>query len=180
MILWHLIFWVRFAYGPQSERLDHRLYWIELVCDALIFTDVLLTFFIGIPSSEAKKWSRLRDKIDLQKIDCGYVYDIKIIAYIYLRTTFFVDLISLLPFIVNWFIMRGNQEAEWQSFYYLKIVRLLFSRSINLSVERIMLKMRQKSSDIVHITASHNYVIMLTLYLKFLLQINISQLFCFY
>lgn len=132
VILWHLIFWVRFAYGPQSERLGDRLYWIELVCDAIIFTDVLLTFLIGIPSSEAKKWSKLRDKIDKQKIDCGYVYDIKIIAYIYLRTTFFVDLISLLPFIVNWFIMRGgNIEGEWQSFYYLKIVRLLFSRSIN-------------------------------------------------
>lgn len=64
MILWHLIFWVRVAYGPRSERLSDNWYWTELVLDAIFFADVVLTFFTGVPSSEAKKWPKLRDKID--------------------------------------------------------------------------------------------------------------------
>lgn len=151
IILWHLIFWVRLAYGPRSDRLSDSWYWTELGLDALICADVILKFFTGVPSSQANKYPNLRDKIDQQTADTGYVQELKIIAYIYLRTTLIVDLVSLIPFFLNWFVHKGG--GEWQALYYLKVVRLLFSRSINVSVSRILKRVSSKNVDYLKFTA---------------------------
>ena len=105
IICWHLIFWERVAYGTRNPHIAKgQLRKIELVCDSLFLVDVILTFFTGVQSSEAKNmtWLRKSKHIDLDDDDdLGYVSNLRVIAMIYLRTTLIVDLIALFPFFTN-------------------------------------------------------------------------------
>ena len=64
----------------------------------------------------------------------------RIIAYIYLRSTFFVDFVALLPYFLNWLVFHG--PVGWQYIYYLKGIRLLANRSINVQIDLLMNKLR--------------------------------------
>ena len=138
---------MRFAHGPRSPLLPTDLRWFELIIDSLYFIDVILTFFIGVPSSVARRSSALRDIIDEDKdTDAGYVTDMGLIARFYFQSTFIVDIIALLPFFLHKFIYYGPEGWVWV--YYLKGVRLLFHRSINRSIEEIFKRMFS-NSDII-------------------------------
>lgn len=115
---------------------------IELVCDSLFLVDVILTFFTGVRSSEAKNmiWLRKSKHIDLDDdVDLGYVSNLRVIATIYLRTSLIVDLIALFPFFTNEWVFYGSEG--WAKVYYLKGIRLLFRRSLFVSIDRILDKM---------------------------------------
>ena len=51
---------------------------------------------------------------------------------------------------MNWFVHKGG--GEWETLYYLKVVRLLFSRSINVSVSHILKGIRSKNVDYMKFT----------------------------
>ena len=72
---------------------------------------------------------------------------------------------------MNWFILKGDSE-EKTVIYYLKVVRLLFSRSINVSVSRILSRVGAKNVDYLKFTAKHNFAIMITLLAQLYLQLH--------
>jgi len=65
--------------------------------DALYFMDMILKFFTGIPFEV--KPIQDHDKVTENEIAVGYIYSYKKIAYNYLKTTFFIDLLSIIPFL---------------------------------------------------------------------------------
>ena len=70
----------------------------------------------------------------------GYIFNHRKIALYYVKTTFFIDIISLIPYFLYWPITNYGEDEDgdfWVYFYYLKVVRLLFSRSINHSIDTI-------------------------------------------
>lgn len=67
---------------------------------------MILTFFVGIPFKDSKKSNKLREEIDEKEV--GFVYNHKRIAVYYLRTTFVIDLISIIPFFMYFYIINGR------------------------------------------------------------------------
>ena len=55
------MFFLRFAYGLRSDDLPHCIKWIELGLETFYLIDVILTFFVGVPSSVAGKIEALKD-----------------------------------------------------------------------------------------------------------------------
>ena len=165
---WHFLFWTRVAFGPLDESLA-RLRPIELLLDSLFFLDVVFKFFTGIPFTDTEKYQAMRGGSDDREY--GYVFSHRRIALYYIKTTFFVDLVSLIPYFLYWPITQyGEEEPLWVYVYYLKVVRLLFSRSINHTIDTIftqigvyeqLLSMRTK-----------NYIMMLAVFVKLVLNVH--------
>ena len=85
----------------------------------------------------------------------------KKIAMSYLSTTFFPDIISLIPLMLYYVYFEYPQV--WEKLYYLKWVRLVFSRSINTTVNRLV----GKFEDFYQLSISlRNWSLMLSLIAK--------------
>ena len=106
--------------------------------DTFYFLDVILKFFTGVPyNKKTISRKRIGDKKTKEE-EIGYIYSKRKIACYYLRTTFFIDFISLLPYFCYYFITNNAEEnPKWIFLYYFKSVRLLFSKSINRSIDHI-------------------------------------------
>ena len=69
------------------------------------------------------------------------MYNKRSIAIYYLKTTFFVDLIALVPYFMQFYLymtaqVTSMEEGLWRV-YYLKVVRLIFKSSKNNSLDLI-------------------------------------------
>ena len=140
LVGWHFVFWVSLAFGPLNPDLkDWRIF--EFVFDSLYFLDVILKFFTGIPNLDNTKVQKVTNSEGEDTIDqdIGYVHNRRTIAKYYLKTTFFVDIIALIPYFMQYYIeFHGKENDFMTNLYYLKIVRLLFSRSINNSIDLLL------------------------------------------
>ena len=166
---WHFLFWIRVAYGPLEPSLQGLLP-IEFVLDTLFFLDVISKFFTGIPHTDTEKYQTLREDNDNEEKEYDYIFNHRVIALYYIKTTFFIDIVSLIPYFLYWPITKYGIEEEkswWVYFYYLKVVRLLFSRSINHSIDTIFTKIG--AYDQSYTLRFKNYMLMLVVYMKFIL-----------
>ena len=140
LVGWHFVFWVSLAFGPQNPDLkDWRIF--EFVFDSLYFLDVILKFFTGIPNLETTKVQNVTngDLDDTSEPDIGYVHNRRTIAKYYLKTTFFVDIIALVPYFMYFIFEFYGKEIDSMTYlYYLKVVRLLFNRSLNNSIDLLL------------------------------------------
>ena len=129
--------------------------------------DIVLRFFTGIPNREVKHDTHLR--INRIENDIGYVYDLRKVACKYLHTTFVIDILSLAPFFAQYYV---DNDPNWAWLYYLKVIRLLFSRSINNSVDEIFKVVGHDKANFFMIKLWHNYILIVVIYLKFFLQMH--------
>ena len=107
--VWWIVFTLRLAFGPSSDKLIH-LNRLEHFLDAAFLVEIILTFFIGIPIDEVSK--QANQVLDSKR---SYNYNMKEIAQKYLNSTLIFDLLSLYPKIFPW----GS------NLYFLKAIRIL-------------------------------------------------------
>ena len=101
----------------------------------------------------------------------GYVFSHRRIALYYIKTTFFVDLVSLIPYFLYWPITQyGEEEPYWVYVYYLKVVRLLFSRSINHTIDTIFTQIGVYEQILSR--RIKNYTLMLAVFVKLVLNVH--------
>ena len=158
-----MIFWMRVANGPDDYVIDSQRT-VENVLDSLFLLDITLRFFTGIPNRLVRQDTHLR--INTIEKDIGYVYDLRKIGCKYLRTTFLIDILSLAPFFAQYYV---DNDPNWAWLYYLKVIRLLFSRSINNSVDEIFKIVGHDKENFFKIKLWHNYILIVVIYLKFFL-----------
>lgn len=151
LIVWSSIFWWRVAVGvsPAANGGAFKgLAKIELIFDALFCAEVVLRFFIGIPYNEdfnkkkalpkEKRGGQVNGFVEHEEIDIGYIYDLRKIAIYLMRTTFFIDFVALIPFFMYPLINTAGEKEYIYYLYYLKVIRLLFNRSVNDDIEKVI------------------------------------------
>ena len=114
LVGWHFVFWVSLVFGPLNPNLkDWRIF--EFIFDSLYFLDVILKFFTGIPNLETTKVKNVLNSDGDENInepDIGYVHNRQTIAKYYLKTTFFVDIIALIPYFMAFYFEAYGRENE--------------------------------------------------------------------
>lgn len=168
LVGWHFIFWIRVAFGPHDREIS-GLRPFELFLDALLFLDLVLKFFTGVTFSNTKKNLEMRDDDEIKEYE--YIFKKRKIALYYIKTTFFIDFISLVPFFLYQPITEfGEENLNWQRVYYLKVIRLFFSSSINQSIDTIFkqIGIKDQSYSLKH----KNRILVMAIYMKFSLQIH--------
>ena len=90
------------------------------------------------------------------------MYSNKRIAMYYLRTTFFIDLISIFPTFMYFSIVNDH----YVHLYYLKVLRLIFSRTITSTVDLVFEQVTNSTLTSIKVK---KVLQVISLYLKFVL-----------
>ena len=100
------------------------------------------------------------------------MYSKRSIAVYYLKTTFFVDVIALIPYFMHIYLQETSVHSGLWRLYYLKVVRLIFSRSINNSIDVIFSGKGFMEQHGFFYKKTRNYAIMFILYVKYALSLH--------
>ena len=80
-------------------------------------------------------------------------------------------MVSLIPYFCYWPIIEyGEDNSFWVYLYYLKVVRLIFSRSISYSIDTIFNQTGVYDQNLAK--RFINYIQMAVVYIKFMLQLH--------